>query len=238
MRPFRVVLASLVALPAFWHIALLGWLFAVRLSYPMDIEWMEGGVLYHAYRFMHGLDIYGRVSQGFLPYPYPPGYFALLGIAGGIFGLDYGTGRALSVLFFAIACAVMAREVRRHYAGRPHATAMAIVSVGWIAATFPVVGGWYDLIRNDSMVMALVVLGAALVSDERPSTRRVLGAACALTAAVFAKQTAAFFIPWIVLFLVVRSPRRGVLLAVVTGGAALAILGLLGAPTGGSGPGS
>ena len=227
-----------LALPALWHVITLTILFWGRMTYPMDIEWMEGGALYHAHRFTHGLDVYGAPAQGFLPYPYPPIHFVTLGLLGSVFGLDYGTGRALSIACFTLACAVTAREVwaasigaRPRAAGlerRPveYAAAMALAAVAAVAASFPVVGGWYDLIRNDTMAIALVTLGAGLVSDARPSCRRILAAAVVLTAAVFTKQSAAFYIPWIGLFLAIRSWQKGALLAAATGLTALAALGV------------
>ena len=107
-------LADLVLLaPAAWQIAALVWIFASRITYPMDIEWMEGGALLHAHRFLRGEPVYGPPSQGFIPYPYPPLHFVTIAAVGKVFGLDYWTGRAVSIFFFALACAVIFREAWR-----------------------------------------------------------------------------------------------------------------------------
>ena len=217
----------LVGLPALWQIALLVRICASRLCYPMDIEWNESGFLYQAYRVINGLPIYGPPSQGFLPYPYPPGYTLILALAGRLFGLDYSTGRAVSLLFFVVGSAVLAREVWVHHSARRGAPLWALLSLGTIAASFPVTGGWYDLVRNDTMTMALVVIAAALVGAERPTRVRTGLAAAALVAAVFTRQPAAFFAVWICAFALWRSRRLGLMLTLCTGAGCVALLAAL-----------
>src|SRR5712691_1385298 len=76
----------------------LGFAFARRLAYPYDLEWMEGGMLVHAWRLMHGETIYPAPSVDFIPYLYTPGYPALLAGLGKVFGLGYALGRAVSAV--------------------------------------------------------------------------------------------------------------------------------------------
>ena len=61
--------------------AVLGyWLFTVsqRIEYPYDLEWMEGGMLIHAWRIQQELGIYVPPSSDFIPYIYPPLYPTIL----------------------------------------------------------------------------------------------------------------------------------------------------------------
>jgi hypothetical protein len=224
----------LVALvPVLWHVSALVQIFAQRLSFPMDAEWMEGGELYHAWRWLHGLGVYGPPSQGFVPYGYPPFHFVVLALFGKVFGLDYGLGRGLSILMFVLACAVLFREAWRALKGGPRAGALGGLAVGLAAAAFPVTGGWYDFIRNDTLALALPVIAAGLVGDGRITVRRTLVVAALLVAAVYTKQTGFFFALWICLFVAIRAWRRGLLLAAVSVGAGLAILGVCWWATGG-----
>jgi hypothetical protein len=217
----------LVALvPVLWHLAVLGQVFALRLTYPMDAEWMEGGELYHAWRWLHGLSVYGAPTQGFTPYGYPPFHFLVLAAAGKLFGLDYGVGRGISILAFVVACAVLFREAWRALEGGPRGVALGGLAVGLAAASFPVTGGWYDFVRNDTLAMALPVIAAGLVGDGRITVRRTLVVAALLVATVYTKQTGIFFVFWICLFVTIRAWRRGLLLAAVSAGVGLAILGL------------
>ena len=39
------------------------WQFALRVGYPFDLEWMEGGMLLHADRVLKGEGIYVPPSQ-------------------------------------------------------------------------------------------------------------------------------------------------------------------------------
>jgi hypothetical protein len=217
----------LVALqPVMWHLAVLAQVFALRLTYPTDAEWMEGGELYHAWRWLHGLGVYGPPTQGFTPYGYPPFHFAVLAVAGKIFGLDYGLARGISILVFLLASAVLFREAWRALGGGPRGVALGGLAVGLAAAAFPVTGGWYDLVRNDTLAMGLPVIAAGLVGDGRITVRRTLVVAALLVATVYTKQTGIFFAFWICLFVTIRAWRRGLLLAGVSAALGLAILGL------------
>ena len=54
----RWVRQGLQAPAAVMAVVLLVWLiqdFTVRVAYPFDIEWMEGGMLVHAWRLRQGL---------------------------------------------------------------------------------------------------------------------------------------------------------------------------------------
>src|SRR4051812_24417798 len=49
--------AALIAW-AGWRAGQLACVFAQRLTYPLDLEWCEGGNLYEAYRLLHRLPLY------------------------------------------------------------------------------------------------------------------------------------------------------------------------------------
>jgi hypothetical protein len=161
----RLHLTLPLALPGLWHLVVLLWIFRARLDYPIDAEWMEGGSLYHAHRWLHGQPVYGPPSQGFVPFGYPPGHFVVLAAASALFGLDYATGRAVSILSFLSICVVLGHQCWRQLPRGPAAVALGALAVGLAAAGFPVTGGWYDLCRNDTLALAFPVLAAGLVSQ-------------------------------------------------------------------------
>lgn len=217
----------LALLPVAWHLALLARIFASRMTYPMDAEWMEGGALYHAHRWLEGQSVFGPPAQGFIPYGYAPLHYVLLAGAGLVFGLDYGPSRAISIACFAVTCWVLFRESWRHLGGgrAPLALALGALAVGLAAAGFPVTGGWYDLVRNDALALALPVLAAWRLGDEgRLSLRRTVEVAALVVASVYAKQTNVLFAAWICLYVLVRDWRRGLLLAAMAAGAGGVIL--------------
>jgi hypothetical protein len=188
----------------------------------MDIEWMEGGALYHGYRLLHGLPIYTAPTDLFLPYPYPPGHAVALALVG-LFELDFWSGRLVSISAFSAVMVILSRQVSAAFGGTNHSTAFALSAAGIMAVSFPTTAGWFDLIRNDSLALALAVASAALVAGEHFGTRRLLVVALVLTAAVFTKQTNAIFAAWIVLWVAVRNWRAGMKLAI----ASMACCGIL-----------
>ena len=54
-----------LALPGAAQLGLLLYTVARRVAYPYDLEWMEGGMLVHAWRLMHGETIYPPPSVDF-----------------------------------------------------------------------------------------------------------------------------------------------------------------------------
>jgi hypothetical protein len=192
-------------------------IFGGRVRYPMDLDWCEGGSLYMAYRLLHHLPIYVRPGDVFAPFPYPPAHTLALALAGLVSGrLDYVQGRGVSIICFGIMCGAIAWSVRQAFDTRVGGVVAALLSTSLIACTFPVTGGWYDLVRVDSMMMAFSVLAAALIAAPQPGLLRTIAAAATLTVAVYTKQTAAFFAVWICIFATVRSWREGLRLTVIS----------------------
>lgn len=223
----RYVLGAALLLPAIAQVATFAKIAFSRATYPMDIEWLEGGGLYQAYRFIHGLKIYGSPELGYLPFLHPPGHFVVLGMVGRLAGIDYAMGRSVSIAFFALACAIVVREVDSRARTTAMRLAAPLVAVAAAMASFPVVSGVYDLIRNDTVALGLVLLGAALAGDGRVSRRRIVLVAAVLAAATYTRLPYIFLNFAIGLFVLVRSRRNGLLLfgcTAVAGAVVLAVL--------------
>lgn len=221
-------LAAVAALPVLWHVVALVRVFASRLTYPMDVEWMEGGVLYEAHRLVHGETLYGP-PESFVPFGYGPLHPSLLASLGAVVGVDYWLGRLVSIVAVVAASAVLFREIWRHAGHDLGAGLLGLLGVGAALAAFPVTGGWYDLVRNDSLALALPIVAAALVSDgERlGSRRRWLAVALLMVATVFAKQTGILFVAWIWLYALVTNRRAALRMGAAAGMIALGLTGAL-----------
>src|SRR5438093_9378086 len=109
MRLARVLLVLLSA-AALVNLAIA---FARRLVYPYDLEWMEGGMLCHALRLVHGEPIYAEPSARFVSFAYVPLYPAVLRALSPSFGLGYLPARSVSVAAFTLALVVAYVFVRR-----------------------------------------------------------------------------------------------------------------------------
>src|SRR5207244_7773459 len=105
----------LLAAAALANLAFAG---ARRIAYPYDLEWMEGGVLFHALRLVHGEPIYAEPSARFVSFPYTPLYPAVLCALSPVFGLGYLPPRSVSVAAFAWALVVAYLFVRREGGSR------------------------------------------------------------------------------------------------------------------------
>jgi hypothetical protein len=185
----RIARAATVGLAGL-AVAVLLWIFARRIGWPYDLEWMEGGMLCHSLRFLDGKPLYGPPSVDFIPYLYTPLYPWLVATLGRIFGVGYVLGRVISLLSYGGACALVWVYVRRETNSR----AAALVAIGIPAAAFVPTGAWHDLARPDSLFLFLTTAGLLVGWWARARLRGGIAAALLLVAAFFTKQTASPFI--------------------------------------------
>jgi hypothetical protein len=232
MRRSAVFLA-IALVPAIAQIACLAVALALRLRYPMDLEWLEGAQLYEAFRFVHGLPVYGPPSQGFVPCPYPPLFHLVVGALGRCFGFDYWTGRVVSGASIVVSIAVLAGTVRRAAASRRLGWVLATMGAAGVAASYRPLEASMDLARVDMMGFAVVSV-AAWLSRRRPlGWLRATALGVLLWAAVYTKQTNVFYAIFIVAFLARRDRRGAAWAAAVAAGLAVAALVALQRSTGG-----
>jgi hypothetical protein len=226
VHPLRLAIEALCASWAMWPLCILAYAFVARMFYPIDLEWCEGGAMYEAHRMLHGLPLYTRANPSWAPLPYPPAHTAVLALLG-IVHLDFWVGRLISVAFFGWLCWAVFRELHQHLHRSSFGIAVGLLAVATIGCGYPVVGQWYDLVRVDTMMLALVIVGLSRISEREPSIRNIVVAAICFTAAVYTKQTAAFFVAWACLFAFVREPLIGFKLSALTFGLCLVTLGVL-----------
>ncbi len=217
-----VALLVLVAVGGLRQLLLLGQTFFLRVAFPLDLEWMEGGTLVHALRFAQGKNIYVEPSVDFVPFLYTPFYPFLLSILSRLAPLGYVLGRTVSIAAFTGSLLWMVflcqREMKDFgWRRRLAAAAVALGGTGAVCAGFEFTGTFYDLVRGDSLMLFLVatVLVLSFIGHE-VSSAALGGALIAL--AFFTKQTAS--IPGIAigLGLLIANWRRGVIYGLVAAG--------------------
>src|SRR5258706_5354738 len=229
LRAADVAALLAAGLPGLWQLSLLFRLYLARFRYPMDMEWLEGAVLYQAHRVMTGLATYDPPSQGYLPIFHPPGYPTLLGLLGRVIGVDYPMARTVSLGCFAVASALVVRQLTRSRIDGIPSFAMGLWAVGCAAAGVPLLQGFYDLIREDVLALLFAVVGAVIaesdvrwrwwfgaghgVRPEHASFARIAALSLVCAAIVYTRLPYVFFVVWIVLFVLWRNPKEGVLLA-------------------------
>jgi hypothetical protein len=191
-----------------------------RCSYPFEIEWMEGGMLTHAVRLLHGLPIYAKPSADFVAFFYPPAYPALVAAVFKVAGVTFGAGRAVS-----IAATLATFGLLFHIGRREVGVGTGLVAAGLYAASFRICGAYFDIARPDALAMA-VTLGAAYLTYRARTVPQVLLAALVFVAAYFAKQTGAIVAAVAFLPLLQRD-RKLALAFALTGGVVAGVLALV-----------
>jgi hypothetical protein len=154
--PILVLVAALLAL--FLHDV------SVRAAYPYDIEWMEGGMLAHAWRLRQGLGLYTEPDADWVPYIYPPLYPWVLSLIG---EPSYLIARSLSAAGSLAAMAAAVFAVRREGAH----WGIALAAGGLWLTCYDDSGSFYDLVRNDALAIGLASWAFALC---RVGTRRAV----------------------------------------------------------------
>ncbi|HWU90820.1 MAG TPA: hypothetical protein VN253_26320, partial [Kofleriaceae bacterium] len=213
----RTVLWIAVSLPALYQLGLLVTAIAGRIGYPYDLEWMEGGMLHHALRIREGEGIYVPPSVDFIPYLYTPLYPAILALFGGVFGITYTLGRAVSVLSLlgiSIISALQIGSRRDEHTALGPALAGAALALGLFAAAYPATDGWYDLVRADTLFLFMIT--GALAGLPRWARTgaglrghaRVAAGAALLALAFFCKQTGILYVALGGAIVLVRAWRR------------------------------
>lgn len=234
---FGLVVATVVvaAVPALVQLVWHARLFAARATFPLDLEWMEGGTLIHAQRIAAGKGIYVAPSLDFIPYLYTPLYPALLALLSYLLPLGYILGRVVSILAFAGALALVVLAAAGEARGslrRTLAVAIGLGGAGAIAASFAFTGYFYDLVRADSLVLALQGLVLWLALRGR-GWRSAALAGVLIALAFFTKQTATIIGIGIGMGMLVANPRRGIVFGLTAAATLAAGLGLLVKTSGG-----
>ncbi len=227
------LLVSFAAIVALVQLGALAWALYWRARFPMDLEWLEGAQLYEAYRFAHGLPVYGPPTQGFVPSPYPPLFHLVVAGIGRCFGFDYWNGRLVSDASLAAALAVQTAVVVRAAPSRGVGWLLALLGAAGVAATYRPLQASMDLARVDTMGFALAAVAAWVARRSPMGAGRAVGVGALLCAAVFTKQTGVFYAGWIVLHAARRDVRGAALAGTTALGLSLAALALLQRATGG-----
>jgi len=204
-----------LAVPALYQLGLLVWTIAHRYPYPYDLEWMEGGVLHGAQRVASGDGLYPPPSVDYVPFLYTPLYPGLLAAMSSVTELSYQLGRAVSIASLLGIGMVVLAQGRAALPGRPAAGLTgALLGLGLFAAAYPFTGGWYDLVRADTLALLLITGGLyGLMRWGRAGSgpwahARVALAAALLALSFFAKQTGVIYVAAAVPIILVLDWRR------------------------------
>ncbi|HEY3295516.1 MAG TPA: glycosyltransferase family 39 protein [bacterium] len=175
----------------------------LRISYPFELEWVEGSMVDHVQRVLDGKPLYVAPSVDFVPAIYPPFYYVVSAGVAKVTGLGFLPLRLVSLLS-SLGCLALLffwvrRETRSRFAG--------LLAAGLFAATYRLGGAWLDLGRVDSLFLLLLLGALYLLRFHR--TRVGFGlAAVLLFFSALTKQTALLAaLP--LLWLAIRQRKQG-----------------------------
>jgi hypothetical protein len=139
------------------------WLFADltidRISFPGELEWMEGGVLAHVLQVLEGKPIYAEPDLEFTPFIYTPLYYWVCALLSPVFGASVSLLRAVSAAcFFGSGAVIVAWSYRQN-----RSLVAGLTGAGLFAATFQLGGAWFDIARADTLLVFLLLAGGFLL---------------------------------------------------------------------------
>ena len=115
---------AVLAAAAFVAVALaLMWL---RISYPFELEWMEGAMVDHVRRVVAGQTLYVAPSLEFTPFIYPPGYYYASAAVSSVVGTGFTALRLVSALSTVGVLLLVGQFVSRETGSR----AVALIAAG------------------------------------------------------------------------------------------------------------
>jgi hypothetical protein len=155
-----------LGLPYLWQ--LLGTV-AARLPYPYDLEWMEGGVLAHAWRLQNDLPLYQPPTVDWVPLFYPPGYSFVVATLAEVFPLGAPLGRAVSVTATLAAVAALLFFSWRRY----QAIVPGLIAGLLYLLAYPHVGAFMDLVRADALFVGLTAWSVVLTLERNKTACRI-----------------------------------------------------------------
>jgi hypothetical protein len=220
----RAVLAacSVVAIGAVLAVAV------ARLAYPGELEWLEGAMVDHVARVVHGQTLYPAPSVDFVAFGYGPLFAYVAAAISAVVGIGFVPLRLVSIgatlACFALLYAIVRRRTGSRLGG--------LVASGVYASTYAATNFAFDVGRVDSLSIALVL--AALWATGSGETARAATGGAFAGLAVLAKQTAVLPALALLAVLVVRRRyRAGAWFVVVAAAVVLAVSIPLEVATGG-----
>ena len=177
---------ALVIILSFAFIALDLFIIFSRLSYPYQLEWMEGAGLVQVSRILAGKVLYVPPSIDFVPLIYPPIFFYASALLAKIVGLGFGALRLVSFLSSALCAVIIFLAVKE----KTNSKFAAFLGAGIFASTFMLTGQWFDIARTDMLTAALSMLGIYLARETKENIVAILFSGIVFALAFLSKQSA------------------------------------------------
>jgi hypothetical protein len=177
----------------------------IRLSYPFELEWMEGATVDHVARVLSGQPLYCEPSLDFTPFRYTPLYYYVSAVVACVTGIGFLPLRLVSLVATLGCLAVLVLFVKKETGS----FLAASISAGFFAATYPAGGTWFDAARVD-MLFVFFLLAALYVIRFHFTFRGAVLAGVLVFLSFFAKQVGLLAAAPLFIYCLVVNRRLGV----------------------------
>lgn len=172
-------LAALVFAAMYFYTAL------PRLVYPYDLDFDEDSILMQSLRLAQGQPVYIAPNAIFNPHVYMPLFFWLGSLVLSVTGPSIPALRLIS-LAATLATTLLIYWIARRESG---ARWMAIACAGLYLGGYRINGFWYEIVRVDSLFVALMLGALTLGIYSNGAPRLLVLAAIVMALAAFTKQS-------------------------------------------------
>jgi hypothetical protein len=220
-RPARIARTALVVLCVV-NVGLAIFLWVNHLTFPLNLDLMEGTVLQHFQRAFEAQPVYPAPAPDYVPLAYNPLFYYLAIPFGWLFGPSLSTLRGVAILGALGSMGIVFLAVRE----QTKSAWWGMLAVGLFAAAYRVMDVYLDTAHSDSWLLFSALLGTYLIGRNRSMGWNLVGLAVLITSFWF-KQHGALFVVGAVLYLTWRHGLRGALpywVLAALGGPALYIL--------------
>ena len=221
--PSLAVIAALVFSAMYFLVAI------PRIFYPYDLDFLEDSMLMQSLRVADGQPVFVPPNVDFVPHVYMPLYTWLGGLLFKVAGPSFVPLRLLS-LGATLATTLLIYWIARRESGLRW---IGFVCAGLFLGGYRINGFWYEVVRVDSLFVALILGGLTLGVYAGRSNLRLILSAGVLALAFFTKQTGVLIGAGLAAYLFVTIGRRAWLFAITFGVLAIVPLIILNAVTDG-----
>lgn len=207
----RQTLNLLLSASALWYLLAFLYVALFSISYPYGIEWLEGHVMEIAARAHRGGAVYIAPSLDYVPFLYTPLYYYVTSLFMYPMGVDYESGRIVSILATLGTCCMLYRWARAWDASK----STAITAAGLFASAYEITGRWYDLARVDNLSLFLLISAAYMLFNHRGALAALISALL-FTLAFYTKQSAIMAAAPLLLWALVFHRRDGITASLTT----------------------
>ena len=183
-RAFPALLAMLSVLGAVVLIAMI----VNHIWFPFNLDLMEGVLMQHARRAMHGEGIYPLPSPEFVPLAYNPLFYLLAAPFLILFGDTLTTLRMVALMGMAGSAAAIFVTVRSY----ARSTWWATIAVGLFCTAYAAMDAYFDCAHSDGWLICCALWGTYLIG--RTSRGARIAGVIVLVAGFWFKQHGAVFL--------------------------------------------